>query len=104
MTDSTSEMVILNHGYVIPLPALELALALERRDLRLLVRETAEGTSLRVSNSDGSVPTLSEAECAAIRKWKGHLLGLIAYVEAESRPQPRAQPAQPAQRRLPRRQ
>lgn len=61
-------------GLTLPLAAVELALDLERRDLKLSI----EGDRLRVSGPNGK-PDLSPADVDAIRKYKAHLMALVAY-------------------------
>ena len=37
------------------------------------------GEKLRIQNPDASAPVLSDEDRARIRKWKPHLLALLAY-------------------------
>ena len=63
-------------GLTVPLDAYNLIHELMTQRELLLVQV---GDKLRVRNWDGSAPTLSADEQARIRKWKPHLLALLAY-------------------------
>lgn len=67
-------LVALAGGLTVPAEAYNLALDLDRRGMTFKVEEDR----LRVSGPDGK-PDLSEAETAAIRKWKHHLIALVEY-------------------------
>lgn len=73
---SDDRFIELRNGPSVPVEAFRLA-----QDLittrGLVLRQ--EGDLLRVSNPDGSRPDLSPEDVEAIRKWKAHLLALIAY-------------------------
>ena len=71
-----SDVLALQGGPALPWPVIALALALEDRGL-ILVRKV---DTLRVLSKDGTRPTLSEAERAAIVRWKDHLLALVDYM------------------------
>ena len=68
-------VVLLAGGLATPVEPLALALDLDRRGITLRV----EGDKLRVVGVDGAKPELSEAETAAIRRWKAHLIALAEY-------------------------
>lgn len=68
--------VELRGGLTVPEASLALLLDLERRDLRC----RQDGDNLRIATAEGGRPNLSEDDTAAIRKWKTHLLALMAYV------------------------
>ncbi|HMJ81950.1 MAG TPA: hypothetical protein VK504_02215 [Vicinamibacterales bacterium] len=70
---SSSELVILRGGLVVPLPAVELALDLERRGIELWIED---GDALCV----GPPTHLTDEDRAALRRWKLHVLAFLAYV------------------------
>ena len=70
------DLVILRGGLTLPLPAVELALDLERRGIRLW---TEDGEVLFV----GPPKQLTDDDRVALRRWKPHVLALLAY-EADS--------------------
>jgi hypothetical protein len=63
--------VVLRGGLAVPVAPVRLLLDLERRGLRI----ERDGADLVVSPS----AALTEQDCAAIRRWKLHLLALISY-------------------------
>ena len=65
-----------NGGLTVPLDAYNLAHELLTHRGLVLVQV---GDKLRVSQQDGSAPVLSDDDQARIRKWKHHLLALLAY-------------------------
>ncbi len=69
---ASTEFVVLRDGPIVPVAPYLLLLDLERR-----------GFTLRVENTTVLVVTpperLTDADCIAIRRWKAHLLMLIAY-------------------------
>lgn len=64
-----------NGGLTLPEEALVLALDLENRGCTL----RQDGDRLRVLGPGGAKPELSAADVEAIRRWKAHLLALVAY-------------------------
>jgi hypothetical protein len=73
---SGCDLVYLRGGLTVPLPAVELALDLERRGIELWSEENDVlffGPPERVTDEDR----------IALRRWKRHLLALLAY-QAES--------------------
>lgn len=70
MASTSEDFVTLTDGSVLPRAALELAIDLELKGLRL----TADNGTLRVSTVEGTRPDLSEEDRDAIRRWKLHLL------------------------------
>ena len=68
---SGSEVITLKGGLTLPTAAIRLALALEERGLRL----EANGETLRVVGPS----MLTDADRAAIRRWKPHLLAIVRY-------------------------
>lgn len=68
-----------NGGLDIPLDAYNLMFELESRDLVL----SAEGDMLRIKRSDGGKPEFSESEVTRIKKYKAHILAMLAYVPPE---------------------
>lgn len=72
---SSDDYVTLVRGPVLPGAVVALAVDLEARgfDLR------AQGDRLLV----GPVDALTPADVDAIKRWRHHLLALVAYVEAE---------------------
>ena len=73
---SLPDFVTLKGGLTLPLPAVELALDLERRGIRLW---TEDGEVLFV----GPPKQLTDDDRVALRRWKPHVLALLAY-EADS--------------------
>jgi len=77
----TQTFVTLKNGPTLPMPAIALALDLERRGFRLSL------------DADGHViveptATLTETDLAAIRRWRLHLGAIVAYsADAEERTQ-----------------
>ena len=71
MTVSASDFVVLRGGLSLPLAPFLLALDLEQRGLHL----TLEGDVLKVGPCD----LLTDADRALIRRWKAHLLAIVAY-------------------------
>jgi hypothetical protein len=69
-----------NGGLTLPEEALVLALDLENRGCTL----RQDGDRLRVLGPGGAKPALSEGDVEAIRRWKAHLLALLAYVAPEN--------------------
>ena len=67
-------------GLIVPAPAYNLILDLTNRGLQF----TQDGDRLRVSGPGGAKPELSDAEATAIRKWKYHLMQLLAYRAPEA--------------------
>ena len=67
-------------GLVVPAPAYNLILDLTNRGLQF----TQDVDRLRVSGPGGAKPELSDAEATAIRKWKYHLMQLLAYRAPEA--------------------
>ena len=67
-----TEFVTLKGGLVVPLPALRLALDLEHRGFRLALDEHQQFVIEPTS-------TLTEADRAAIRRWRLHLGAIVAY-------------------------
>ena len=63
-------------GLTVPLDAYNLAHELLTQRGLLLVQV---GDKLRVRQQDGSAPVLSADDQARIRKWKAHILALLAY-------------------------
>ena len=80
MTPPSSDFVTLapgpTGGLTVPLDAYNLAHELLTQRGLLLVEV---GDKLRVRQQDGSAPILSADDQARIRKWKVHLLALLAY-------------------------
>ncbi len=70
---SASDFVVLKGGLVVPLPAVELALDLERRGIELWIED---GDALCVGPPDH----LTDEDRAALRRWKPHVLALLTYV------------------------
>lgn len=70
-----SELVGLRGGLTVPVAPLELAIHMESRGLTLSI----EGDRLRVTGLNGTKPDLSLADVEAIRRWKPHLMALVAY-------------------------
>jgi len=77
-----SEFVVLKGGLTLPLAAVEFALDLERRGLQL---RSEDGDVLFVGPRD----RLTDDDRLGIRRWKWHLLALVAACETAdpSRPQ-----------------
>jgi hypothetical protein len=69
---SSSDFVALRGGLTLPLPAVELAIDLERRGLQLRVEK---GDVLCVGPRD----RLTDEDRAALRRWKAHVLALLTY-------------------------
>lgn len=65
-----------NGGIDVPVEVFNLFHRLLDRNLDLKI----DGDRLRVSGPKGSKPELSEAEVADIKRYKGHLMALIAYI------------------------
>ena len=65
-------------GMSIPWPAVELAIELEGRNLRMIV----DGDKLRVSTASGERPTLSPSDIDRIKQWKTHLIELATWIES----------------------
>lgn len=63
-------------GLTVPLDAFNLAHELLTQRGLLLVQV---GDKLRIRQPDGPAPTLSAEDQARIRKWKFHLIALLAY-------------------------
>ncbi len=76
MAVSDGRFVHLQAGLVLPLASVELALTLEERGFTL----TRDGDVLVVSPAD----TLTPDDCARIRKWKHHLLLVLAYTPTDA--------------------
>jgi len=72
------DFIALREGPVLPIEAIELAIDLESRGVRL--QRSAE--KLMVVCDDGR-PVLSDDERSTIRQFKGHLLELVSYCEKE---------------------
>lgn len=72
---SGSDFVTLRSGLVLPVAALQIAWNLEARGLHL---RRAEDGALVV----GPRERLTEADRAAIRQWRAHLLAIAAEAEA----------------------
>jgi hypothetical protein len=68
---SASDYVVLRGGLTLPLAALRVAWNLEARGLRLGV----DGDMLTV----GPRTLVTDADREALRRWKPHLLALVAY-------------------------
>jgi hypothetical protein len=64
--------VTLKRGLMLPLEALQLAWSLEDRGARLSV----DGDAILV---DGPPDLLTEADCAAIHRWKRDLILVVTY-------------------------
>lgn len=69
---SDPAVVLLRGGLTVPVDALRLAWALETRGLAL----TLDGDALVVAGPRGA---LSEADRAAIRRWREHLKAIASY-------------------------
>ena len=67
-------LIALRNGPTVPVPVLELGWSLESRGLTLKV----EGDKLRVSGPGGVKPTLTPEDVEAIRKYKVHLMAVLA--------------------------
>ena len=80
MTQPSSEFVTLAAGpaggLTVPLDAYNLAHELLTHRGLVLVQV---GDKLRIRQQDGSALILSSDDQVRIRKWKGHLLALLAY-------------------------
>jgi len=71
-----SELIALRGGLTVPREAFDLFHALvTHRGLVL----TQDDDKLRVARADGSRPDLTPEDAALIRRWKPHLLALLAY-------------------------
>jgi hypothetical protein len=70
---SSSDFVTLRGGLTLPLAALQLAWDLEDRGLHLTL--DGDGDVLSVGPGD----RLTDADRALIRRWKPHLLAIVAY-------------------------
>lgn len=68
---TSDDFVTLRSGLTLPLAAIQLAFDLENRGLRLRI----DGDSLSVGPGD----RLTDADRALIRRWKPHLLAIVAY-------------------------
>ncbi len=68
------EDVTLRHGPTLPLAVVDLALALEARGLTL----TVEGDDVLVVRPAGQ---LTDAERAAVARWRRHLVALVRYCD-----------------------
>ena len=68
-------LIELRGGLTVPEEPYRLVFALQDRGLTL----TADGETLRVAGPNGSKPELSADDTVAIRKWKSHLMALLAY-------------------------
>ena len=62
-------------GLTVPVDAYNLILELERRDLIL----SQVGDTLRIQGPKGTKPELSAADVERIKRYKHHLLVLLAY-------------------------
>jgi len=62
-------------GLDVPVDAFNLAFELLNRDLTLIV----EGEKLLIRGPHGAKPDLSASEVERIKKWKLHLVALLAY-------------------------
>lgn len=69
---SRSDLVVLRGGLTLPLPAVRLALGLEARGLHLRIED---GDVLVVGPRD----RLTDEDRTLIRRWKLHLLTIVAY-------------------------
>ena len=82
-TRPSSEIVSLapgpNGGLDVPVDALRLVFELLERDLALETR----GEQLFVKGPNGSKPDLSGSDVERIKKYKFHLIALLAYVAPE---------------------
>ena len=76
-SDYTDRFVIFPHGRIVPAPAVVLLLDLESRGFTLT---TEDRTTLVVSPPE----KLTRLDCAALRRWKWHVLGLLAYTPDDS--------------------
>jgi hypothetical protein len=72
MTLSASDFVLLKGGLTLPLAALRLTWDLENRGLEL----TTEGGDILIA---GPRERLTDDDRAALRRWKRHILVLLAY-------------------------
>jgi len=73
-SEGSKEYVTLKGGLTLPVEALQLAWSLEARGATLEV----EGEDTLVVEPGGG---LTDADCAAIRRWKRHLLALVRYCD-----------------------
>ena len=78
---ATDALVELRGGLTIPLEALRLALELEARGWTLTLK--GEKLALRWGSPEAAEgpreDALTEAEQGAIRRWRTHLLAIVAY-------------------------
>jgi hypothetical protein len=68
---SRSDVVMLNGGLTLPVAALQLAWSLEARGIHMGI----DGDMLTI----GPRELLTEADRAVIRRWRLHLLAIVAY-------------------------
>ena len=73
---SEQRYVVLKAGLALPVEPIQLAIDLESRDFSL---RQEDGDVLSVQPCQ----RLTEQDCAAIRKWKRHLLSLLNYQAPE---------------------
>lgn len=71
----STELVPLAGGLTVPVGVLTLMFALLNRGLEL----RQDGDLLRIVWPGGAKPDLTETDVASIRRWKYHILALLAY-------------------------
>lgn len=72
---ASDRFVHLQRGLIVPLPACELVLDLEQRGLKLWL----EGGDVLVEGRD-----LTREDVANLKRWKPHVLLLLAYVACDA--------------------